>query len=1448
MEKSNSFKRVVAGTLALLTVFGSAPASLQGVFAPTALVAEAANGEYVLDLVSVTNYITSVKIGDKQVVTAEQLGLMQSLTFGVTKETTVVVTSTAMLTFNNTDGNATEAYDSKTGVYTYTLKSGKAEGNFDANITAQGVGQKVVINDTVTGKVDAPDGTKDSVTYQYDNGSTNTTFASNGTVNIGAKTTIISKTPIAVTISDGDVTHETIAVPVTFNNNANQFEATFDMIQAAIKREDDLTDLDLHDGTERYEQVDINVSPITEEYFYTVSGGKLICNTKSGSITNATAASVSFTYFDKKQNKAIDVADGGSAPFSGSENADSAGVTAKFAIESKLATEVTDSAKLLSVTKDGVKFDDYTGNIKDGITFKRSGTYKVTYTVVGKDGKEYAVVGTVVIAPYADPKAEDLLLNLYGYDTSEGAPLASVDSQKDSRGVTGGVTTFMLHTGYVQTPYNLKVTFPQDWIDGGYLKDENDFKYEGYASGSKTDYEYTLTIKIFREELGGSAANPKIVNIKWKVVPYAATIKINHPTDGETYKGWSTYDNDLYIEERKVSKLEDMIYELLTANERNNGAMEVAPDYRNPTKAELSYEYVEGVGAAYYEDELDDRYPGLPSKAGVDENGEKYGKTYTVYVKLGDETVADVNVTIGPEDKKDIVELKATKEFNLTYGEKIEQDDFELQTVAYTNNDGVAFAGGKKVTDIKYSTTYAEIYKAVKNDKGEWVRATYADGSYIEVYDSYGYFLPLKYDSRLLDAGEYMIVFETQLRNEDKYTMWYQFDDTTKAPIDTYRTKDIHVTVAPKQITKDMITIDPVTYDGKTHDIVQEGAVEFYDKDIPEHGLFNNYGWNYMTGLEDKHYAYSKDHVDPEGSSSAEVYRSANFDKDNYNKYVQITEGPKRMDVGTYECTLKALDKNYTGTVDTNWSIAYTELPEGLTNVAVDFIDADTTIYDNGRLKLAAKRTANTKIENGYTVVEYGAIVDKAGVVPAIDSTGYTFEDTETNPYLNQKDTAEYTIAENRLVYTNTGVPTQKLADGTTNVDLGMTVKVSSADQGVWARTYVVVEKDGAKYVKYSEPRFLRLQEEAERLLQLKLALGDKGSLTEGVRRAQVTLDDGSFNLDDIKSGYQELTNKYYIYATFKDIDNSDSKYVLKPEDFGVIIDKNGGYFNDPFYSGVYGDYGIRTNRISTNNYTDEYLRYLWERHETYVDSLVKGGKGLITGHYDPNNKVLKTNEFGANITPSDSNTGVVVRMYVDLGNGLIVYTEPQKFDSVSDYYEEYNWQAVPTLGYGQARDSEGNYVWNNGNEKYAFTVAQTTKPEISYVEKKEPKTLDASKVSLVATGVVVDKKAATYSYVSNDELRRLAELNEFEDLYDSTLGMYKGVTKDLKQGTTGVLTGKKTDFVTNGSTYVGKATRVADKAMFVRAYATYNVNGTEVTVYGDTKEVTGYYDNDEVK
>ena len=42
MEKTNLSKRVVAGTLALLTVFGSAPASLQGVFAPSALTASAA--------------------------------------------------------------------------------------------------------------------------------------------------------------------------------------------------------------------------------------------------------------------------------------------------------------------------------------------------------------------------------------------------------------------------------------------------------------------------------------------------------------------------------------------------------------------------------------------------------------------------------------------------------------------------------------------------------------------------------------------------------------------------------------------------------------------------------------------------------------------------------------------------------------------------------------------------------------------------------------------------------------------------------------------------------------------------------------------------------------------------------------------------------------------------------------------------------------------------------------------------------------------------------------------------------------------------------------------------------------------------------------------------------------------------------------------------------------
>lgn len=111
MEKNIS-KRVVAGTLALLTVFGSAPATLQGVFAPTQLVAGAVDANQVAGKVEYSNakrYIESVKVGT---ITYTSDMVAENTSFSAAAGKIVTVTSKVPLTL--TKGDSLK-YTRKTG-------------------------------------------------------------------------------------------------------------------------------------------------------------------------------------------------------------------------------------------------------------------------------------------------------------------------------------------------------------------------------------------------------------------------------------------------------------------------------------------------------------------------------------------------------------------------------------------------------------------------------------------------------------------------------------------------------------------------------------------------------------------------------------------------------------------------------------------------------------------------------------------------------------------------------------------------------------------------------------------------------------------------------------------------------------------------------------------------------------------------------------------------------------------------------------------------------------------------------------------------------------------------------------------------------------------------------------------------------------------------------------
>jgi hypothetical protein len=123
MEKTNISKRVVAGTLALLTVFGSAPATLQGVFAPTALVAQAVDVAAVTNKIEysrVKSYIESVKVGH---ITYTSDMVAENTSFSAAADKIVTVTSTVPLALYKGDASYTKKNAATNPKYTSIINN-----------------------------------------------------------------------------------------------------------------------------------------------------------------------------------------------------------------------------------------------------------------------------------------------------------------------------------------------------------------------------------------------------------------------------------------------------------------------------------------------------------------------------------------------------------------------------------------------------------------------------------------------------------------------------------------------------------------------------------------------------------------------------------------------------------------------------------------------------------------------------------------------------------------------------------------------------------------------------------------------------------------------------------------------------------------------------------------------------------------------------------------------------------------------------------------------------------------------------------------------------------------------------------------------------------------------------------------------------------------------------
>jgi len=585
-----------------------------------------------------------------------------------------------------------------------------------------------------------------------------------------------------------------------------------------------------------------------------------------------------------------------------------------------------------------------------------------------------------------------------------------------------------------------------------------------------------------------------------------------------------------------------------------------------------------------------------------------------------------------------------------------------------------------------------------------------------------------------LDAGTYIVKFTADSSDKENYAI---------------SGKEQVLVVAKKQITADMISITPFACDGTSKTVGDEN-VTFSDKV----GDTINTNANGAVALE-------------------------------------VLECPTASKVGTYTAVIGLADTNgknanYTcgsDGVEVKWSITNAETKS---SVNVGWNNDRTTLYNNGQIHLEVERMDNDNIKlnaDGATVVKFGVIIDKNGKIPAPEK-------------YNSPTNKEKAIAENSLKlnngFTEGGytLTTQFKADENTTYKVN--VAVVNVETGIWAKPYMLLS-DGT--VAYGAVKYVDLTNEALNKLDVQLAGGSDYKsdgttididswTTNGKRAADLTeaelekIQAGKLKKTDksvVNCGYNPAKNSFCAYATFNDLDNAgfgkdpeDTSKGVTVQGFGVVVDKS-GILDAP------------TSASDTDAYANAKKQLVADK-----------SKGFVVGNYKPGNSKLADNEYTALIGQVDSVTGIWVRAYIDLGNGLIVYSEPIYRSSVSDFYKVRKATSTPEI--------ENN---GSGDYKLKVKIPAVTAPTIT------GKTPEISEV-----GILVEKN------------------NKFKEMTDAEMNKAFVIENKDKYG---FLKGRKTSNFTTPYSIATSVTDINITNAYMRAYAIYKIDdSTSVTVYGD--------------
>lgn len=1289
MEKTNLSKRVVAGTLALLTVFGSAPASLQGVFAPSTLTASAvdyADEAFTLDLSKFSGYITSVKVGGDTFTTEAQFK-RNRYNFVVLPEDEVEVKSKLKLNFEEIDQIAGEATKkiTETGTpadgYTYTFKAAKDIQTREDLFAPTAVSANIQVANSSTASVSVTTlYVKEGALKTHTNGAVaaGENYAARGYAPriTGSDVEISSESPIIVEINDGNKSQDIVTVASKYDSETGRYIVNTKVIDYA------------GDATDASKTVTYTVKDVEDNFIYTVTGNKLTVKTEKGTVAESTVTEIGAKIPVLKEDGTRDVDEQGNPKW---EQLTSG---AKVPFNTKVTATGNDIVSdHVAKNDDGLKIKKPGDNdfvpVVENEEYTKAGTYTLSRTVKGFDDKDYTVTFTFTIEEATPLTTDNFAYTLTSSQKKEGQ---DAENYKATGVLENGVVTFTIPAGDVDAwkAGNFTISAAQAEGDKHGVADLTAAAGIVTRSGSTVtatefDKDYTYKFGFDNDETFGT----KSFEVKWKVVAAEAEIEPewNTGTGNETLDANPTNVDSVNL--TQVQLIQDAVKQETWAEQGSLDTPEKKIAYVTP---DITFEYVAGKGEKVeldYEALGEDTHENLPNEHGI----------YTIYVLYKGQRVYAKYINLLSTSAEEITKLEV-KDAVVTYTDDLTAIPFDVYTTDKDENQ-------VKVA-VKTGITL-ELLKAVKvNKNADGTYPTVSDADFTAGDDS----LKPTNNGKYLDAGDYKVQFKINV-DPNKNTA---VKDVERTGVDgtSFEIAYAYVTVNKKALTADMVTINPIVYNEGVHDIVKDGKVAAADSDNP---------------------------------AGAETLIA-----------VKITAGTAESEVGTYKATVSVedTDVNYTGSAQVDWTITNAQ---ATADKNVWFDDTQASIKDNGNLRFIVKRAANTKLptyEEGpkagqnKTVKRFGLVLDKAGKV-----TSETDGDAK--------------------LLLGTGFTESKIENGS-DFEYKVNIAVEKVDQKVFARPFILYDDDT---VEYGETRLFTLEQQAKALLNLTIAGVNNGEYDPQAQAiTSATIADAIKNNEEgVKdqkpvSGYVPSTNKYFVYETISQLDKvTDSTLVV--EKFGVVVDKKGTFGKDA---------------------------------QNVNDNLVLG-KGFIEGNYNKNSTKLTQYEYGANITPQDSVTGIWVRGYVDLGNDLVVYTDSYYYDSASEYY-----------GF------DDNTVYYENGKLYVsvdhdFVAAK-------FVDAKLNKIAE-DKVKVTKVGVVVDKKNT---------------ITDAEDLTHKVL-LGKGLVEGKKEYTNVKATeisAQKLNGDTEGYYHqYGANITINNDKTYGRSYVVLDVDGTEVTVYGKADVIT---------